>query len=119
MADVEHVTEKRCTGCSEWLPLEEFPRNRRMYLGVSSHCRSCHRAATKDWRDRNRERLNTERRAAYREQHPWAERDCVHCGRPFRGRPDALVCGDECRRTRKLEQRRERHHKSAAQFLHA
>jgi hypothetical protein len=47
--------------------------------------------ATKDWRDRNRERVNAERRAAYREQHPRAVRDCVQCGQPFEGRPDALA----------------------------
>jgi len=105
---VEPVTEKRCTGCSAWLPLEEFPRNCRMHLGVSSRCRECHRAATRDWRDRNRERVNAERRAAYREQHPRPVRDCVQCGRPFEGRRNALVCGDECRRAHRLELRRKR-----------
>jgi hypothetical protein len=100
--------EKFCSKCGDWLPLEEFPRNRRMYLGVSSRCRECHREATRDWRERNRERVNAERRAAYREEHPRVERDCVQCGRPFEGRPDALVCGEDCRRERKLEQRRKR-----------
>jgi hypothetical protein len=70
MAGVEPVTEKRCTGCSEWLPLEGFPLNCRMHLGRSSRCRKCHRAATKDWRERNRERVNAERRAAYQRRAP-------------------------------------------------
>jgi hypothetical protein len=70
MAGVEPITEKQCTGCCEWLALEQFPLNCRMHLGRSSRCRECHRAATRDWRDRNRERVNAERRAAYRVQHP-------------------------------------------------
>jgi hypothetical protein len=115
MAGVEPMTEKQCTGCCEWLPLDEFPRNRRMHLGRSSRCRNCHRASTKDWRDRNHERVNAERRAAYREAHPRVERSCVQCGRPFRGRPDAIVCGEECRRARRLEQRRDLHRASRAE----
>jgi predicted nucleic acid-binding Zn ribbon protein len=49
------------------------------------------------------ERVNEERRAAYREQHPRVDRDCAECGRSFAGRPDALVCSDECRRVRRAE----------------
>jgi hypothetical protein len=58
-------THRRCTKCSEWLPFSAFPKNKRMHNGISSHCRSCHRAATKDWRDRNREEINAARREAY------------------------------------------------------
>jgi len=36
-----------------------------MFNGISSHCRKCHRAATKDWRDRNRDEINGARREAY------------------------------------------------------
>jgi hypothetical protein len=100
-------TERRCTGCSAWLPLENFPANRRMHLGVSSRCRECHREATRDWRRRNRDHVNADRRAAYRAEYPLVERPCVRCGQSFAGRPDALVCGAECRRLRKLERRRE------------
>jgi hypothetical protein len=63
-----------------------------------SRCRECARAATRDWRERNRERLNAERRTAYREAHPRPLRKCVECRRSFTGRPDALVCSPECRR---------------------
>jgi len=42
--------------------------------------------------------------AEYREAHPLPSRPCVVCGKPFSGRPDALVCGPECRQQRKLEQ---------------
>jgi hypothetical protein len=58
-----------------------------MYLGRSSRCRKCHRAATAHWRRRNRDRENAERRAAYREAHPLPERPCVVCGRLFTKRP--------------------------------
>jgi hypothetical protein len=94
-------TEKRCTNCSAWLPLEDFPANRRSHLGRGSWCRQCARAATRDWRRRNRERENAERRAAYREQHPLPERPCAVCGRVFAKRPDAIVCGERCRNRRK------------------
>jgi predicted nucleic acid-binding Zn ribbon protein len=99
-------TEKRCSSCSRILPLEEFPLNRRMHLGRSSHCRECARAATRDWRERNREAVNAERRTAYRAEHPLPERTCAVCGRSFTKRPDAVVCGEECRRQRKREQRK-------------
>lgn len=100
------VAEKRCTGCSAWLPLEGFPVNRRMHLGRSSRCRECHREATRDWHRRNRERVNAERRSSYRAAHPPVTRPCVVCGLPMTNRPNALACGEECRRQRKREQRR-------------
>lgn len=99
---------KRCARCSGWLSLDAFPVNRRMHLGRSSHCRECHRAATRDWRERNREQINAERRAAYRAEHPLPVRACVVCGGSFAKRPDALVCGPRCRKARKREQRRAR-----------
>jgi len=101
--------EKFCSQCGDWLPLKMFPRNRRMHLGVSSRCRKCHREATRDWRERNRDEINAERRAEYRVEHPLPEKRCVECGRPFVSRPDAIVCGPECRRARQREQRRKRH----------
>jgi len=62
---IRQPTHKRCTKCSEWLPFSAFPANKRMHLGVSSHCRNCHRADTKDWRERNRDEINRARREAY------------------------------------------------------
>ena len=92
--------------CSRWLSLEDFPLNRHMHLGRGSWCRDCVRRATEDWRQRNRERVNAERRVAYREQHPLPERPCIVCGEPFGKRADALVCGERCRNQRKDEQRK-------------
>jgi hypothetical protein len=106
MPDPWLPTERQCSKCSRWLPLDAFPANRWMHLGVSSHCRRCHRAATKDWRERNRERINAERREAYRSEHPLASRSCVVCGRSFEKRPDALVCGETCRQERRRKLRR-------------
>ena len=97
-------THKRCSNCSEWLPLEAFVANHRMYLGRSSWCRECARAATREWRVRNRERVNAERREAYRAEHPVVSKGCVVCGATFTGRPDRIVCSDGCRRARQREQ---------------
>ncbi len=101
-------THKRCSNCGGWLQLDAFPANRRMHLGVSSRCRVCHREATRDWRERNRDELNERRRAAYRDEHPRAERPCVVCEKPHSRRLGALVCSEECRNARKAEQRRAR-----------
>lgn len=54
--------EKPCSGCGDWLPRAPFPLNRRMYLGRGSRCRECAREATRDWRKRNRDEINAERR---------------------------------------------------------
>jgi hypothetical protein len=75
------ATHKRCWNRSEWLPLEEFPLNRRFRLGRSSWCRNCARAATRDWRARNREEINAERRAASPTQ------EGPRRGNSFRGAP--------------------------------
>ena len=67
---IRQPTHKRCTKCSEWLPFSAFPKNKRMFNGISSHCRKCHRAATKEWRDRNRDEINRARREAYGSSKP-------------------------------------------------
>jgi hypothetical protein len=107
----EHLTtwlpkEKPCSACSRWLPLEAFPLNRSRYLGRGSRCLECAREATRDWRRRNRERVNAERRAVYREAHPLPERPCVDCGEVFTAKRRDVVRCPACRRLRKLEQRR-------------
>ena len=73
-------TEKRCSSCSRWLSLEDFPRNERMHFGRHSWCRDCAREATRDWRRRNPDLMqwmNERRRLGER------ERDCVDCGASF------------------------------------
>jgi len=63
-------THKRCTSCSEWLPFSAFPRHKAKHEGLSSWCRTCHSAATADWRERNREEINRARREAYGSSKP-------------------------------------------------
>ena len=63
-------THKRCTACSEWLPFSAFPKNKSMFRWLSSHCRTCHNAATQDWRERNRDAINRVRREAYGSENP-------------------------------------------------
>ena len=58
-------THKRCANCEGWLPFEAFGPNPKLKSGLSSRCRKCHRAATQDWRDRNREEINRARRETY------------------------------------------------------
>jgi hypothetical protein len=101
-------SEQLCSGCSRVLPLEAFPPNRRMYSGRGSRCRECARKATKDWRDRNRDEINAERRARYRAEHPLSEWHCVVCGEAFQSRRQQLVCSKPCRNRRKRVQRKAR-----------
>jgi hypothetical protein len=100
---------KWCCSCRSWLPAEAFRPSHRYRGGLDSWCKGCHARAVRDWRDKNPEaveRYNAERRAEYRAAHPRPLRPCAVCGQLFEGRPDALVCGEQCRCERKTEQRR-------------
>ncbi len=57
---------KICSKCCRWAELADFPPSPMQSSGLSSWCRSCHVAAVRDWRDRNRGRNNARRREAYR-----------------------------------------------------
>ena len=91
----------RCTSCSAWKPAEDFPANPRMRDGRSSHCRVCHAAASKRWREANRDyvdAVNAARREEYAAEHGQLERQCENCGRTFaRSRRDARTCSQRCR----------------------
>jgi hypothetical protein len=102
---------KWCRSCRSWLPAEAFRPNKRYRGGLDSWCKGCHAKAVRNWREKNPdavERYNAERRREYREAHPRRVRPWIVCGEPFGGRPDALVCGEACRRQRKLERRQAR-----------
>jgi predicted nucleic acid-binding Zn ribbon protein len=91
------------------LPAEAFRRNPRNRDGLDSWCRRCHAEATREWRAANPEHIaeyNERRRAEYAAEHPRTSRPCIVCGKPFSKRADALVCGEDCRKQRKAEQRR-------------
>ena len=110
-------TEKRCSNCSQFLPLDAFVANRGAWKGLSSWCRECHRQATRDWRARNRDELNARRREQYRLEHPLHEgRRCGECGReiPATRNANALVCSPACRQARQAPQRSLRKRQRAA-----
>jgi len=66
---VSHETlTMRCRRCNQQLPRSTFRLMRGRY--PSSWCPACHVAATREWRARNRDEINTRRRAAYRAAHP-------------------------------------------------
>jgi hypothetical protein len=103
------ATGKWCCRCRQWLSVRAFRPDPRLNGGLDSWCRACHAAAVREWRERNPEYIaasNAKRRQEYREAHPVRERPCIVCGRPMTKRPNALVCGEECQRKRKREQRR-------------
>jgi hypothetical protein len=74
---------------------------------ADSKCRACHAEANREWRARNPEAV-----AAYNEARRIGPRQarCVACGASFRAGQRGPVSDrcPNCRRTRKLEQRRER-----------
>jgi hypothetical protein len=97
--------EAWCCGHMAWLPLSAFRLNPMSRSGVESRCRRCRSDASRQWREQNAEhveRYNASRRVGPR------ERACVDCGARFtaglRG-PASCRCPD-CRRERKIEQRR-------------
>jgi hypothetical protein len=50
--------DKPCPKCGEWKPLAAFPPNRKTLDGLSSWCRVCHVAATREWRARRSARAD-------------------------------------------------------------
>jgi hypothetical protein len=102
------MTREWCPGCRQYPPLEAFA----VPSGVAGRCRSCRGQYVRQWRERNPEAV-----AAYNEARRLGprERKCIECSIVFlagkRG-PAATRCIN-CRRARKLEQRRELRRKVA------
>jgi hypothetical protein len=46
---------KRCVRCEQTKPLADFTRHKRTSDGLSSWCKDCHNAATREWRRRKRQ----------------------------------------------------------------
>ncbi len=101
---------KVCAKCRRWGELADFPADGRMGSGRSSWCRECHREAVRDWRRRNRERENADRRAATAERRTNHERKktpmsdpavqavelvrpCSKCGEPYTSHITAAMLG--------------------------
>jgi hypothetical protein len=92
-----------CTRCQSWKRESEFRPNPRMSDGLDSWCCECHVAATRAWRERNRDYVdarNAARRAEYAAERGSLERQCANpeCGRAFvPARRDARACSRRCR----------------------
>lgn len=54
MTIVNKIIERKCTCCGETKPLDAFPPNKGMILGVGSNCRVCANAITRKWQRVNR-----------------------------------------------------------------
>jgi 5-methylcytosine-specific restriction endonuclease McrA len=100
------IKGKWCCSCRQWLTVEAFRPNPNNRNGIDSWCRPCHAKAVREWRVKNGVKYNAKRRREYREAYPLVTRPCVVCGKPMRRPANVLVCGHECRRQRKIEQRR-------------
>ena len=103
---VTRIAGKWCCSCQQWLPVEAFRPNPNNLNGIDSWCKPCHAEAVREWRAKNGAEYNAKRRREYREANPLSTRPCVVCGRSMTKPANTLVCGEECRRQRKLEQRR-------------
>lgn len=99
-------TGKWCCSCQQYLPIEAFRPNPNNRNGIDSWCRPCHADAVRAWRARNGAEYNERRRQRYGDEHPLTTRPCAVCGEPMARPANVLVCGQECRRQRKREQRR-------------
>jgi hypothetical protein len=82
---------RRCTHCGEFLPFSAFRPNLKLSSGWNSWCRDCCVESAREWRERNRERVNAARRT------PPARLTCVECGGEFEGRKDKLICSRRCK----------------------
>jgi hypothetical protein len=84
-------TEKWCPGCQRMLPFSAFRQQFTTSTWLSSWCRGCSSAATRAWREQNRERINAARRT------PPVKLRCVECGGEFEGRKGKLICSRRCK----------------------
>ena len=82
---------KTCRKCGETKPAAEFRANARMADGLSSWCAECHNAASRRWRDRQRE-LVAEALEARRREHLERLRKQT---RESRERTDRLIRGKQ------------------------
>jgi len=49
---------KKCTICKRYLPLSSFQRNRSRWDGLEAYCRECNVIKARQWREKNRTRMN-------------------------------------------------------------
>jgi hypothetical protein len=89
--------QRLCTRCHERLPRSAFRAVSRNRDGLSSWCKACSLARTRQWRAANLERINAERRAAYVPQDNRRRIACRKCETMFVTRwPRQVYCSDAC-----------------------
>jgi len=59
---------KTCTKCKESKELSEFAKDCKIKSGLKSRCKACQTIDRREYRERNREKINADRKA-YRETH--------------------------------------------------
>jgi hypothetical protein len=64
--------KKRCTKCNRMLPLDEFPQNPNMTDGHLHQCKFCVSEASRDYREKNIEKIKEKKRKYY-----WANREKI------------------------------------------
>lgn len=96
-----------CARCRVAKPDSEFSRNARKRNGLSSYCKPCAVAQTREWRSRNRDSLLARRRGDLRAKErararyvpkPARIKVCAQCGASFESKRAGRLCGAECRR---------------------
>lgn len=73
----ERPTEKPCSGCEAWQPLENFGADRSRKDGLANLCRSCARTRYRAWVEANRERHREQTKERRRRQ-PLSKRQDHH-----------------------------------------
>lgn len=58
----------RCSRCEQWKPPEDFYRHDTSTNGLMSHCKECHRKATNDRANANREKNRAQMEQESRDQ---------------------------------------------------
>lgn len=66
---------RTCTRCGRWKQAAAFRVNVKMRSGLSSWCRRCFVARTREWRAEHAEELNARRRARRAEDAAWRAHD--------------------------------------------
>lgn len=90
------AAERRCARCGVDKPVEEFTFDRDKRCGRGSYCRPCEQERSRDYYQRNRERILA-RMAARRGPAP--VRFCSECRVELEGR-QRVVCSSRCRDAR-------------------
>lgn len=62
------LKEKICPRCNQVLPIDAFAKDSKASSGLRSWCKNCSREYQREWRRRNRDKINARIRARYKRQ---------------------------------------------------